>query len=182
VTLLAPLFLLGLAALAVPILIHLLRRRENRTLDFPALRYLTRTTREQAKIIRLRQILLLALRLAALTLIVLAAARLVLPLGGRDDPPAGLAIVVDNGLTSGAVVGTSRVLDALIVTAEEALDRTGERDRVWIVAAGEPWRPSLPLTPEEARARLRTLEPTHVTSDLGSSLARAAALMEAGAP
>jgi hypothetical protein len=130
----------------------------------------------------LRQILLLALRVAALTLIIFAAARLVLPLGGRDDPPAGLAIVVDNGLTSGAVLGNSRVLDSLIVRAREALDRTGERDLVWIVAAGEPWRPSLPMTPDEARARLETLEPTHVTADLGASLARAAALMEAGAP
>jgi len=181
-TFLAPLFLLALAALAIPILIHLLRRRESRTLDFPALRYLTRTTREQARIIRLRQLLLLALRIAALALIVLAAARLVLPLGGRDDPPAGLAIVVDNGLTSGTVLGTSRVLDSLVARAQEALDRAGERDLVWIVAAGEPWSASVPLSPEEARIRLASLAPTHVTGNLGGALARAAALMEAGAP
>ncbi|MEX0856445.1 MAG: BatA domain-containing protein [Gemmatimonadota bacterium] len=181
-TVLSPLLLLGLAALAIPILLHLLRRQETRSLDFPALRYLTRTTREQARVIRLRQLLLLALRMMALALLVLAAARLILPLGGRDHPPAGLAIVIDNGLTSGAVTGTTRVLDSLLVRASEALDQTGEQDRVWIVEAGEPGNPSLPLTPSEARVRLAELSATDVAPDLGAAVDRAEALLEAGAP
>jgi hypothetical protein len=181
-TFLSPLLLAGLLALAVPVLLHLLRRRETRSLEFPALRYLTRTTREQARIIRLRQLLLLALRLAALVLLSLAAARLVLPVGGTDHPPAGLVIIVDNGLTSSGITGEGRVLDELRDRALEALDRTGERDRVWILSAGEPWSTSVPLSPDEARARLSELEPTHVTPDLSRSLERAFALLEAGAP
>ena len=181
-TFLSPLFLLGLAALAVPILLHLLRRRETRSLDFPALRYLTRTTREQARIIRLRQLLLLALRVSALVLLVFAAAQMVLPIGGRDHPPAGLAIVIDNGIGSGAISGDFRVLDVHLARADEALDRTGDRDLVWIVAAGEPWAPVLPISPAEAREALLRLSPTHVTPDLPGALERAAALLEAGAP
>ncbi len=181
-TFLAPLLLVGLASLAVPILLHLLRRRETRSLDFPALRYLTRTTREQARIIRLRQLLLLALRLTALLLLVLAGARLVLPLGGSDHPPAGVAIVIDNGLTSGAIAEGERVLDAHLAGALQALDRMGERDLVWIVPAGEPWAAALPVTPAEAGERLAGIEPTHVTPDLPAALERAAALLEAGAP
>ena len=146
-TVLTPLFLAGLAALAIPILLHLLRRRERRTLVFPALRYLKQTTREHARIIRLRQLLLLALRLAAILLIALAGARLVLPLGGNDNPPAGLAIILDNGLTSGAVVGGSRVLDSLVVRALQALDQAGTRDQVWVIPTGTPLQPSVPLSP-----------------------------------
>jgi len=182
VTFLSPLLLFGLAALAVPILLHLLRRRETRSLDFPALRYLTRTTREQARVIRLRQLLLLALRVTALALLVLAAARMVLPIGGRDHPPAGLALVIDNGIASGAITGDARVLDVHLARAAEALQRAGERDLVWIVAAGEPWAPVLPATPTEAREALLRLTPTHVTPDLPGALERAAALLEAGAP
>ncbi len=180
-TFLFPLFLTALAALAVPILLHLMRRREGKTVVFPALRYLSRTTREHARIIRLRQILLLALRVAAVLLLVLAGARLVLPLGGTDDPPAGLALVVDNGLTSGAVIGDGRVLDSLVVRAEAVLARTGSRDRIWVVPAGEPWRPALPMSPEEARATLDGLSSSHVTANLETALRRARSLLEAAA-
>ena len=179
---LSPLLLLASAAVAVPVLIHLLRRRETRTLVFPALRYLKRTTREHARIVRLRQLLLLALRITAVLLTVLAGARLVLPLGGRDDPPAGLAIVVDNGLTSGTVVGDGRLLDSIRARADEAIGRAGPRDQIWLIEAGTPGRPSLPLSVEEARAQLASLTPTHVTPDLRSALERATDLVDAGAP
>ncbi len=181
-TALSPLLLLASLAVAVPVLIHLLRRRETRTLVFPALRYLKRTTREHARIVRLRQFLLLALRITAVLLAVLAAARLVLPLGGSDDPPAGLAIVVDNGLTSGTVVGDGRLLDSIRARAGEALGRAGPRDQIWLIEAGSPDMPSLPLSLEQARARLASLSPTHVTPDLLGALERAADLLGAGAP
>ena len=181
-TVLSPLLLLASAALAVPLLIHLLRRRETRTLVFPALRYLKRTTREHARIVRLRQLLLLALRIAAVLLAVLAGARLILPLGGSDNPPAGLAIVVDNGITSGTVVGDGRLLDSIRARAAGALERAGARDRIWIIETGTPARPSLPLSAEEARARLASLTPTQVTPDLRGALERAADLLDAGAP
>jgi hypothetical protein len=182
VTFLAPLFLVAILAVSVPLLLHLLRRKEKRRQTFPALRYLKRTTREHARIVRLRHLLLLAARLAAVVLLVLAGARLVLPVGGSDDPPAGIAIVVDNGLTSGAVVGDARVLDSLVLRALEAVDRTGPRDQVWVVGVGSPWGTSLPLSPAEARAEIGRLEPTHVPSDLPAALRRAAALLDAAAP
>lgn len=181
-TVLSPLLLLASVALAVPLLIHLLRRRDTRTLVFPALRYLKRTTREHARIVRLRQLLLLALRIAAVLLAVLAGARLVLPLGGSDDPPAGLAIVVDNGITSGTVVGDGRLLDSIRARAARALERAGARDRIWIIETGTPTQPSLPLSVEDARARIASLTPTHVAPDLRGALERAADLLEAGAP
>ncbi|MFW6200401.1 MAG: BatA domain-containing protein, partial [Gemmatimonadota bacterium] len=108
---LSPLLLLAAAALAVPLMLHLFRRRERSRRSFPALRYLKETSRDRARYVRLRQLLLLALRLAVLACLVLAAARLVLPLGGTDHPPGGLAVVVDNGVTSSRVVDDRRVLD-----------------------------------------------------------------------
>lgn len=181
-TFLLPILLAGLGALAIPILLHLLRRGERRTLDFPALRYLRQTTREHARTIRFRQLLLLAFRLGIIVLLALAGARLVLPLGGRDHPPAGLVLVVDNGLGSGTVVGDRRVLDELVTLGLEALERTGARDRVWVVAAGEPWAPALPLEPREAAHLLRELEPTHAAPDLDAAVARARALLRTAGP
>jgi len=181
-TFLAPLFLLAILAVGVPLLLHLLRRKEERTRLFPALRYLKRTTREHARIVRLRHLLLLFARLAAVVLLVLAGARLVLPVGGRDNPPAGIAIVVDNGLTSGAVLDDARMLDSLVVRALEVVDRTGPRDQVWVVEVGAPWKTSTPLAPAAARREIQGLEPSHVPSDLPAALRRAAALLDAAAP
>jgi hypothetical protein len=177
VTFLSPLFLLGLGAMAVPIVLHLLRRREGRTLEFPALRYLRQATREQARTIRFRQLLLLAVRLGIVVLLVLAGARLLLPVGGGEHPPAELVLVVDNGIASSAVVGDRRILDELVALGLEALERTGPRDRVRILAAGEPWLPALPLTREEAAERLRGLEPTHGAPNLAQAVDRARALL-----
>jgi hypothetical protein len=182
VTLLSPLFLLAIVAVGAPILLHLLRRKEKRTRVFPALRYLKRTTREHAKIVRLRHLLLLVARLAAVVLLVLGGARLVLPIGGRDNPPAGIAIVVDNGLTSGAVVEDARVLDSLVARALEAVGRTGPRDQLWVVEVGSPWQTSTPLAPAGARSEIENLEPSQVPSDLPAALRRAAALLDAAAP
>jgi hypothetical protein len=182
VTFFTPLFLLAAAALAIPLLLHLFRRREGRIQSFPALRYLQRSTRERARTVRLRQLLLMALRLAILALLVLTGARLVLPLAGGDQPPAGIAIVVDNGISSSTVVDDRRVLDHLVEMAVDALARAGSDDRIWILPAGEPWRPAFPRSPAEAQRELRGLEPSGATGDIPRSVARARSLLEAGAP
>ena len=46
--------LLGLAAAAIPVLLHLLARREPPTVVFPAVRYLVSTTREHQRRLKLR--------------------------------------------------------------------------------------------------------------------------------
>ena len=77
-----PLALLGLAAAAIPALLHLLQRRIPPELDFPPVRYLSAAERESARRLKLRHLLLMILRTALITVIVLAAARPLIPLRG----------------------------------------------------------------------------------------------------
>src|SRR5437870_11296538 len=79
VTFLHPLALVGLAATAIPALLHLLERRVPPEADFPPLRYLTEAERQSARRLRLRHLLLLILRTALIAAIVLAAARPLVP-------------------------------------------------------------------------------------------------------
>jgi hypothetical protein len=72
---LSPLFLAGLAAAAIPIAIHLFHRRTDPVIEFAAMRYLRRAPVEQSHRRRLRELLLLALRVAALCLLAFAFAR-----------------------------------------------------------------------------------------------------------
>ena len=123
---LQPLALLGLIAASVPPLLHLLARRLPPVVPFPAVRYLSETERKHSRRLKLRNLLLLILRMLLIILIALAASRPVarIPIGGAHEP-AALGIVVDNSLSSGAVVDGSRVLDELI-----APDRPGKRHQV----------------------------------------------------
>ena len=57
-----PWALVGLAAAAIPVLLHLLARREPPTVVFPAVRYLITTTQEHQRRLKLQNLLLLLLR------------------------------------------------------------------------------------------------------------------------
>src|SRR5207245_2792229 len=70
-----PLALLGLAAAALPALLHLLERRTPPEAEFPPLRYLRDAERQSARRLRLRHLLLLILRTALVAVIVFAAPR-----------------------------------------------------------------------------------------------------------
>jgi hypothetical protein len=72
---LSPLFLIGAVAAAIPIAIHLFYRRTEPVIDFAAMRYLRRAPVEHSRRRRLRELLLLALRVGALVLLALAFAR-----------------------------------------------------------------------------------------------------------
>src|SRR5918993_3223253 len=72
---LAPLFFVGLAALAIPVVIHLIQRERKHVVAFPSLMFVRRIPYQSVKRRRIRHWSLLLLRLAALALIVAAFAR-----------------------------------------------------------------------------------------------------------
>src|SRR6185312_90547 len=83
----APLVLVGLGALALPVLIHLIQRERKRVVAFPSLMFLRRIPYQSVRRRRIRHWALLLLRLAALALIVAAFARPFLP-QARSAPVA----------------------------------------------------------------------------------------------
>ncbi len=72
---LAPLFFAALATLAIPILIHLTQRERKQVVEFPSLMFLEKIPYQSVRRRRIRDWPLLAMRLAAILLIVLAFAR-----------------------------------------------------------------------------------------------------------
>ena len=88
-TFLHPLVLLGLAAAAIPALLHLLERRVPPEVEFPPLRYLSEAERQSARRLKLRHLLLLVLRTALIAFIVVSAARALLPSHGCNRTARG---------------------------------------------------------------------------------------------
>ena len=72
---LSPLFLIGALTVAIPVVLHLFRRRNDPVVPFSAMRFLHQVPIEQARRRRLQDLLLLALRVAALLLLAIGFAR-----------------------------------------------------------------------------------------------------------
>jgi hypothetical protein len=134
---LAPLALLLAVGTAVPLLVHLLRRRPGARVEFPAARYLERAETEHRRTLRLRNWLLMAARVIAVAFVSLAAAR---PAAngewiGAGHPPTALAIVIDNSLSSGAVAADRPLLERFTRAAAGLVEQASSGDRLWIVTA-----------------------------------------------
>ena len=88
-----PAFLFGGLAAAVPIVLHLLRREHLPLVPFSDIRFLQAARVEQTRRRRLRELLLLALRVAALLLLAVAFARPFVSDGAAPGRPATVVLV-----------------------------------------------------------------------------------------
>ncbi len=175
---LAPLFLaLGLGA-AVPLLIHLLRRRTGVRIEFPAARYLARAEQEHSRRLKLRNLLLMMLRVLAVAGIALAAAQPVSGTLGRlvgaGHAPAAIGIVLDNSLSTSVIVAGRPVLDGLKAIAVRAARGATVGDRIWLVTADGRTQGGTAAAVASAIART---EPLSGAGDLPRAAAAAAGLV-----
>ena len=134
-TFLSPWWLLLAAGAAVPVIIHLFRRRIGTRVELPTARYLARAEAEHSRELRVRNTLLMLLRAGAVVFVAIAAARPFVALPGGARAPAALALVLDNSMSSGAVSGGLSALEALRAAARAALLRLRDDDRAWLITA-----------------------------------------------
>jgi hypothetical protein len=147
---LTPLFLVGLAGLAIPVLLHLIQRERKHVVQFPSLMFLRRIPYQSVRRRRIRHWLLLMMRLAALALIVLAFGR---PFFRSADPSAGAAgprevvILVDRSYSMGYGDRWSRALAG----ARGAIDGLSSGDRASLVFFGSATDVALRSTSDKGR-------------------------------
>ncbi len=117
---LAPAFLAGALAVAIPVLLHLFRRRSDRVIDFPAAQMLPQAPVQQQERRTLRDLLLLALRVAALLLLALSFARPYV-MGGADALNAPTTMVaIDTSLSMSGRATWSAATRAAIAAIDAA--------------------------------------------------------------
>ncbi len=176
-TFLSPGYLAGLLFALLPILLHFFHRRRQRTILFSDLRFLRQAERQRSRRFRIREWLLLLVRIMMIALLALAFARPVvktsLPsgLGGAVSGKTTLAIVLDNSYSMGAKPsGKVSLWDEASRRALEALERLHAGDEVLIILASD--HPAV-LTFEPLRdlERARTLIREATLSDRGTALA-----------
>ncbi len=130
---LAPLWLSLAVLAAVPVLLHLLRRNIGARVEFPAVRYLVSAERDSSRNVRAKNLWLLLLRILIVLLLALAAARPVWTRG--EGTPRALAIVLDNSLSTTAIVDGVPVLERLAATARDLRAASGTAEKLWLITA-----------------------------------------------
>jgi hypothetical protein len=133
VSFLAPLFLVALAGLAIPVLLHLTQREKKQIVHFPSLMFVRRIPYSSVRRRKLQNLLLLAIRMTALALIIAAFAR---PLLTRPDAPVAigqgareLVVLLDTSYSMGYGDRWARAQSA----ARDALRQLGPSDRGSVV-------------------------------------------------
>ena len=143
-----PAFLIGGLAAAVPIVLHLLRRERLPRVPFSDIRFLQAAHVEQTRRRRLRELLLLALRVAALLLLAVAFARPFLGDTAAPDRPATV-VLVDTSFSLSAPGQRARVrAQALEAIATAPVDHL-----VGVVAFDDTARVVADLAGSRAAAR-----------------------------
>lgn len=143
---LAPLFLAGAAALALPFLFHLVRRTTRQRTPFSSLRFLTPSPPRLTQRSRLEDLLLLALRCLALILVAVAFARPFLSSSTLppppDQPPERWIVLVDDS----ASMQRANLRDLAAQRTAEILRRARPSDETAVWTFQQSTRPVLSFT------------------------------------
>lgn len=169
---LSPWLLAGAALLAVPLWLHL-RARTGPVTYFPALRFLEDQPRPRARGFRVRDALLLALRLLALLLAVAAFAR---PAGRGVLVTESRVHVLDNTFSQQAAGGFET--DRRQLLQELAAEGAGVQSAVVELTGRPRVLAGFGDAREEAVARVRALTPSHQRGSYLEALRLAGSLLE----
>ena len=149
---LAPLLLLGLGAIAVPIFVHLIQRERKRVVEFPSLMFVQKIPYQSVRRRRIRHWALLLMRAAAIALIVAAFARPFLPAraaaalaatGGSRE----VVILLDQSASMGYGDRWQRARNE----ASKVVDSLGGADKATLVLFGRNAEENVRATSDKGR-------------------------------
>jgi len=166
-SLLVPLFLLGLAGVAVPVVLHLTRRQRRNVVPFPSLMFLERIPYQEQRRRRIHYWFLLSLRALALALVVIAFTRPFFEqdtLGlGENSGPREVVVLIDQSYSMEIGDHFDRALDE----ARRIFSELGPLDRASLVMFGQGARVVARSTADRSQLT-RALD----TVQVGSSITR----------
>lgn len=174
-----PLFLAGLLAAAVPVIVHLFNRRKAVQQPFPPLELLRESDKKEARSIKVRQWILMALRILAVALLALALAKPYVfteqAVGSGDRLPKAVVFVVDDSMSMHNGDWWERATGR--VGAE--LDALKPWDEVAMVTATEVDGPVERLETDHSRVReaLGELRPSYEVANVPKALRSAADIL-----
>jgi hypothetical protein len=169
-----PLLLGGLLLVGIPVLIHLIMQQKPKHLLFPAFRFLMQKQRTNQRRLRLRHILLLALRIILIATICLALTRPKLfssRIGIGGNRPVAAVLLFDTSLSMGYQVAKQTRLDEAKKRALELLDSLPEGSQIAVLDTAAPGGDWLNIRQAEDRITELKIRPVNapVTRQIGQA-------------
>ncbi len=168
-----PTFLWALAALAIPVILHLFYFRRFKKVYFTNVRFLKEVKEETSVRSKLRNLLVLAARLLALLFLVLAFAQPFIPQkGGVKKGIKALSVYVDNSFSMSAATQDVPLLERAKQRAREIVSGHGAEDRFQVLSNDFSGRQQRLLTREDALAAIEDIKLSPAVQPLSKVLAR----------
>ena len=191
-----PLYLIGLATASIPLIIHLSRSRRTKKIRFSTTRFLTDQFLQSYRMSRLKELLLLAARMALCALFAMALAQpFVRPGTGSfliSQNRRTVVLVVDNSASMGYRENDQSLLERACDGAREILNGLEKGDRAALVLAGRresgPEVPFREPTPQVGDVRQVidnlpdqfAVRKSRLGTDLSNALVQAEQLVQSG--
>ena len=172
-------FWIGLSAVAVPIIIHLLNRRRFKVMDWAAMKFLLDSVRKNRRRLQIEELILLLLRCLVVFLLALGIARYtgcsaltVLPGGSGQQ---AVVYVLDDSGSMGQKLGAANLFVAATAELSEQIKKHKPNDKVAVILTSHPdpadaFYRSFVTEPDALVARLGALQPSDLRAHLGEAL------------
>jgi len=152
----------GLAAAALPVLVHLLNKFQVQRVRWAAMRFLNEAMQRTQRKLRLEDVLLLLLRCLAVALLVLAFARPVLHWKGGDPvfsgSPVDAVLVVDDSMSMGMSNGVSTSFEQARDAAGKVLDGLGSGSEAALFFVSDRVKKAVPIPTRDFALLRRNLQ------------------------
>ncbi len=168
-----PTFLFALAALAIPIIIHLFYFRRFKKVYFTNVRFLKEVKEEKSARSKLRNLLVLAMRLLALAFLVFAFAQPFIP--RNEEVKAGVkavSIFVDNSFSMNALSQDVPLLEKAKQRAREIVNAFAVDDQFQILTNDFEGRHQRLIGKEEAQLLIDEISSTPAVKEMSKVVAR----------
>lgn len=127
-------FLFALAAVSIPLILHFLARRRIKTIEFSSLKFLEQMQKSRMKWLKIKEILLLLLRMLVIALIVMAFARPTLRgFAGSSKGSSSVAIILDRSASMETQGETGSLYSEAGRTAGRLVESLGQADQVTVI-------------------------------------------------
>lgn len=178
-----PSFLFGLAAISIPIAIHLFNFRRTRKVYFTNVAFLKNVNTSTSSFRRLKHILILISRIAFITFLVLAFAQPFIPAGQNPEQSAlqnkGLtSIYLDNSLSMQNESGKSRNLDVAVDQIEQVLNILPNRPSYQLLTNDFESRDQFVASSDKLKDRLTEINLSNTSRSLDAVYRRQRSLLE----
>lgn len=170
-----PYFLWGLMALAVPVIIHLFNFRKFKRIYFSNVQFLKQVQQETQSRNKLKQWLILAARLLAITCLVIAFAQPFIPGTlniSENVSQKSVTVFIDNSFSMDAQQKQGRLIDLARTYADEIISAYSDADRIQILTHDFESRHQVFYSPTEARQLVNQVSISSFSRPLSEVLMR----------